>query len=832
MVGRWGASYLTGGMSPLMRHNVWFQQVQAPMLAQANSKTAVVTQMTSSAVRKRGDTKAIDWTTLTPVFIKELRLFNIHEGNVLEAKIVGRPAMQTGIQTVLQDARGDQMTASFYNCAGADVTANTPFARAQTIIEKRFPIGVTVRVANPFLKIGTGGLVTIRLDDPRELSVGSSGDTSAATSCINVSEEKEHGNSEFKKGCFEAARKIYTDALQAADLELQASMLNNRALMQLHLQEYEGAMLDAALVLVMRSGNEKAWHRYVTAAKEMGAGLYKTLGEEAEAAKQKALNRKAGGGREEQEERDRSEQPNTSADARQSGQSIAQEQRNLYERLLRKTATAWLSHVPLPVLKPRAVDFSLERADECNEKGKQFFKQKDYLAAEAAFTEGLLVLNADKSTRPLGALLGNLTTCALRTGRSVEGLALSLLTLRLFVPSVVCLSNTVTCVSGNQVGIRNKALIRVVSALVNLGESSWVKEFWHCMQASFKRGEKDLAAGMLSAESVAFLKKGYKAETTFIDFLEAQGQEKGLIGARSGPPGHDEENEDGASETSSALRKDLLQLRTLLSFLESANHATLRGCDWISPSIELRDTGVDGKGRGVFAKHAMKSGTVVMICRPDPCLVAEIDTKKMGIATTDTSGGGLLLDSSQKEIQRQVMSRLVDDLALARRLYRLYDGSKNFYDKEKRDRVQQLEREKSKGDARRESAFDIFLHCLPPFVFPALPPKPLFAPPSAVKELGTLSESQIAGILSMNEFGSGKRGLLGDGPQRTTLHVPASMFNHSIEKENTGFAGPITSPLEVLTLSKDVAAGKELFIVYTTDKDAEKKWIGDSRSCD
>mmetsp|Transcript_13897 Transcript_13897/g.34317 ORF Transcript_13897/g.34317 Transcript_13897/m.34317 type:complete len:958 (+) Transcript_13897:177-3050(+) len=825
-VARWGKPFSMQGMTPLVRHNLWFQQAMAPVLSETGGeKKHIVMNTTSSSVRKRGDTKAIDWTTLQPIFIKDLRLFNIHEGHVLEANIVGRPALQTAIQTVLADARGDQITASFYNCAGADITANTPIVRAQALVEKRFPIGATVRIANPFLKIGTGGLTALRLDDPRELVVQG---TSAAASCINVAEEKDHGNTEFKKGCFEAARRIYMDALAAADLDLQVSMLNNRALMQLHLGEYEGAMLDAALVMVLRPGNEKAWHRYATAAKESGCAA---LGDAAEAAKQKALNRKTAA---EQEQGAGSEEHPDESTAAEDLDLFSRDQRKMFERLLHTAANSWLQATPPEAdaesgtdalsgtkatgsssARIAAVAFSLERADQCNEHGKQCFRAKKFAAARAAFTEGILVLNADKSTRPLGALLGNLTTCALRTGRSVEGFALSLLTLRVFLPAAA--SPTGPAVSGNQVQVRNKALIRVVSALVNLGECGWVREFWKKVEGSFAAAS---CPGAASPESVAFLQKGYKAETAFMDFLEAQGQGSGFLGALKSFGAGALGGRDGAGKNatpgSSAGPPDLA-LPVLLQYLHSADPAALRSCDWISPNIELRDTGVAGKGRGVYAKRALKSGTVVMICRPDPGLSAEVDTMqslKMGV---DSSGGGILLDASQKEIQRQVMSRVSDDLALVWRLHRLYDGSAKFYEREQQQR-------------RTVATFDVFLHCLPPFVFPALPPRPQFAAPRVVKQLGSLSESQIAGILDLNQFGSCRKGGLHSGPKRSTLHVPVSMFNHSIENQNTGFASEQTEAgypgAKVVTLSKDVAAGEELFIIYTTDKEAERKWIG------
>ena len=113
-------------MTPLQRHHMFWRTQFQPRLNQEkqdkdDENTVLEYQSTSSTVRKQGGIVSFDWTSLNPILIKDMRLFVTHQGHYLEAKIIGRPFLETGMATVLEDTTGEQMVAAFYNCAGADI---------------------------------------------------------------------------------------------------------------------------------------------------------------------------------------------------------------------------------------------------------------------------------------------------------------------------------------------------------------------------------------------------------------------------------------------------------------------------------------------------------------------------------------------------------------------------------------------------------------------------------------------------------------------------------------------------------------------------------------
>ncbi|CAD7945676.1 unnamed protein product [Amoebophrya sp. A120] len=807
---RWGLSNL--GMSPLMVHNFFMQHQFLPGLEQhrpdKNDGTMFEYQASSSTVKKKdadnGSTALLDWVSLEPMPIKELRLFQTHTGYFLNVTIVGQPALETAVRTVIQDDAGGQATTVFYNCMGGAITPSTSKWDGQKMVEQRFAVGTKLQIANPFYKIGAGGARAIRVDDPREVKFLSS---AVNPSSIRVDAEKARGNAEFAKGAFDAAREIYQNALAATELDLQVSLLNNRAFMFLNEQNFGNALLDAAAVMYLRPDNEKAWHRYISALEGLQKGashLVEQVTLARDAAFAEVKKPKNAGAHKEAKQfapESRAAEPAAASSTSASTASshcrlrlFSQEQRAIYEQLLTEVVVpALLSSTTTSGSEAakETVTFSLDRGNKCNEQGKSLFREKKWAAARTMFTEGLLVLNADGSSQPLAAILGNLTTCALRTGRSAEGLALSLITLRLFGAAAHCAPE------GKQCAIRNKALMRVVSSLVNLGEEEWVAAFWSQVEPNITSfgGEE------------GFLKKAYQEETQFLRCLNTF-DDRPLAAKR-------------------------LTTTDLFPYFASdaCNLNTVRTCDWIHPDIELRDTG-GSKGRGVFAKTTLQRGTALMVCKPDPGLLAageKLAVNKSRTVVIEAKGDGVLRSPTQKQIQQQMFARVQDDLALAWRLHQLYDGSKNFYEKL---RASPAEIETSENDGvKGADGLTLFTHCLPPIVFPVLPPSQKFVATSVRATLAGLSETRLGGILTMNEFGSQENGAhnkILEG--HTVLHVQISMFNHSLDKLNVGFLdieGRRKTPNcpTVMYLEQDVSAGDELFIAYTNDRSTERAWI-------
>jgi hypothetical protein len=132
--------------------------------------TDVSTSMnTSSAVTKRGSEIA-DWNLqLRKISFSDLVLFQTAKGCYIEGKIAGEPIQpMVGGTTLIQEfSTKRNIMICFYNILPDGIWA----AAAEPLLQQEFPMGATLRVAEPFLKIFGDGQRGVRVDNPRELHV-------------------------------------------------------------------------------------------------------------------------------------------------------------------------------------------------------------------------------------------------------------------------------------------------------------------------------------------------------------------------------------------------------------------------------------------------------------------------------------------------------------------------------------------------------------------------------------------------------------------------------------------------------------------------------------
>jgi len=215
---------------------------------------------TSSAVRKqtRLHTTKTDWTNLTKIEIKDLVLYDGHEGKYIEGKLLIDPfTPMVGTTTILEDSNGDVVLVALYNFLpdGLCGQESNPVASA------KIPKGCTLRIVEPFQKVFRDGSRGIRVDNPNDISVISDGDDSRLLDEESLlAKAKAAGNEFVQKKMYIAAGEVYLDGIRKADLV--PTLLSNRSQAYAMLDNWGRSLEDAAASLTMRPSNEKTWSRY------------------------------------------------------------------------------------------------------------------------------------------------------------------------------------------------------------------------------------------------------------------------------------------------------------------------------------------------------------------------------------------------------------------------------------------------------------------------------------------------------------------------------------------------------------------------------------------
>ena len=152
---------------------------------------------------------------------------------------------------------GDVILVALYNFLpdGLYGRESDPVANA------KIPKECIVRIAEPFQKVFQDGSRGIRIDNPNDITVISSG-----IKATLIDEEKilisakNTGNGLVQKKMYNAASEAYINGIRKA--ELVPTLLSNRSQAYAMMNDWEHSLADAAASLTMRPDNEKSWARY------------------------------------------------------------------------------------------------------------------------------------------------------------------------------------------------------------------------------------------------------------------------------------------------------------------------------------------------------------------------------------------------------------------------------------------------------------------------------------------------------------------------------------------------------------------------------------------
>ena len=124
--------------------------------------------------------------------------------------------------TILEDSNGDVVLMALYNFLPDGLYGRESIPLASS----KIPFGATVRIAGPFLKIFQDGSRGIRIDNPNDISVVSSGKSGSTSMDENLS-AKTSGNTLVKAKKYNAACEAYIAGIRQANVV--PTLLSNRA---------------------------------------------------------------------------------------------------------------------------------------------------------------------------------------------------------------------------------------------------------------------------------------------------------------------------------------------------------------------------------------------------------------------------------------------------------------------------------------------------------------------------------------------------------------------------------------------------------------------------
>jgi tetratricopeptide (TPR) repeat protein len=221
---------------------------------------------TSSSVRKDVSLHqpSTDWSSLTQIFVRDLKLYDSHQSMYIEGKLLIDPfTPMVGTTTILEDSNGDVILIALYNFLpeGLYGPESVPVASA------KIPKGATVRIAEPLMKVFRDGSRGLRIDNPNEISVISSGKANKGSEKQLLLEAKNAGNQLVRAHKYLSASETYIGGLRSA--EVIPTILSNRSQAYAMIGDWERSFADAAASLTIRPGNKKTWSRYETAREKL-----------------------------------------------------------------------------------------------------------------------------------------------------------------------------------------------------------------------------------------------------------------------------------------------------------------------------------------------------------------------------------------------------------------------------------------------------------------------------------------------------------------------------------------------------------------------------------
>lgn len=219
---------------------------------------------TSSAVAKH-TSDTITWNDrLRKIEFSDLVLFQTAKGCYIEGKIVGEPIqpMVGGITLIQETSTNNLLLICFYNVLPDGING----AAAEPLLKAEFPMGSTLRVAEPYYKIFGAGTRGVRIDTPSEIHVVDHFNQEI----VSAKTAKQRGNDFVSKKQFLAAIDLYLKGLQtSSESDFVATLLSNRSQANIQMEDYISAICDAAASLTIRPKSPKTWYRYQKCLKQI-----------------------------------------------------------------------------------------------------------------------------------------------------------------------------------------------------------------------------------------------------------------------------------------------------------------------------------------------------------------------------------------------------------------------------------------------------------------------------------------------------------------------------------------------------------------------------------
>jgi tetratricopeptide (TPR) repeat protein len=226
-------------------------------LRSSNRTDEIALSRTNNTVIKRGSALP-DWKKLRRIGVSELDLFATAKECYLEGEIVGEAILPVlGGTVLIQDSDGGLVVVHFYNVLPAGIRG----MEADPLLKAKFPMGASMRVAEPFLKILREGSIGVRVDDPSDIAVLPRNKLSLRNTDAQLIGLKERGKSFFAAKKFDAAIDMYVAAVRESG-DFIPTVLSNRSQAFIRLEHWSSALCDAAASLTIRPSCKKTFARY------------------------------------------------------------------------------------------------------------------------------------------------------------------------------------------------------------------------------------------------------------------------------------------------------------------------------------------------------------------------------------------------------------------------------------------------------------------------------------------------------------------------------------------------------------------------------------------
>eukprot|EP00984_Skeletonema_dohrnii_P013869 scaffold5804_cov117-Skeletonema_dohrnii-CCMP3373.AAC.6 len=248
----WGASsFFSSPQNPifLMRFDMQSERAYEEMKTRKAKGKEFCEFQNSTVLATKTSSSAFQWQKLSPIDVKDLKLFQSCKGNVLTGTLITIPSVIKGITTFLKDDNGGVIQIALYNYVPGKMSR----LNETEYVRKHLSKGTRVLIAEPFTKIFVDGNRGVRIDDPREFRI--EGDSQS-----DIYTAREDGNELYEQKMYHAASDSYIAGLKNENLV--PTLLSNRAQAHIKLEQWPQALADAAASLTIRPTCEKTHQRY------------------------------------------------------------------------------------------------------------------------------------------------------------------------------------------------------------------------------------------------------------------------------------------------------------------------------------------------------------------------------------------------------------------------------------------------------------------------------------------------------------------------------------------------------------------------------------------